>query len=101
MTLLNDVKTSLRISQSATAFDSEVSDLIAAAKDDLRLAGVLESKVDAADESLDSLVKRAVTVYCKANFGYENPEAERFMQSYNSLKAHLTLSQEFTVEATS
>lgn len=98
MALLNDVKTALRISQSATVFDVEITDLIAAARDDLRLAGTLPSKVE---DDNDTLIKRAITVYCKANFGLDNPDADRLQKSYDSIKSHLTLSQEYTVEATS
>lgn len=94
MPILNDIKTALRISINNTAFDSEITDLIAAARGDLMLAGILPAK---ANDDTDPLIKRAIVVYCKANFGYDNPEAERFQQSYNMLKAHLTLSQEYMV----
>jgi len=91
MALLDDVKLALRISSSA--FDSEVQDLIDAAKSDLQLSGVHPDRM----EENDPLIKRAIITYCKAHFGYDNPEAERFQQSYDMLKAHLTLSQEYTV----
>ncbi len=91
MSILDDVKVALRISN--TAYDSEISDLINAAKSDLALSGVL--KVD----DTDPLIKRALIVYCKANFGWNNPDAERLQQSYDMLKCHLALSQEYTVEA--
>ncbi|OBZ13340.1 DNA-packaging protein [Bacillus sp. FJAT-26390] len=95
MAILEDVKAALRIMPANTFFDTEVADLIAAARDDLRLAGVLSSKVE---DDEDTLIKRAVTVYCKANFGFDSPEAPRFQASYDMLKMHLTLSQEYTVE---
>lgn len=88
--LLNDVKDVLRVS--GNALDTEIQDLIDAAKVDLQLSGVHPSRIIEADP----LIKRAVTVYCKAHFGWDNPEAERFEQSYNMLKAHLTLSAEYT-----
>lgn len=91
MPILDDVKVALRISN--TAYDSEISDLINAAKSDLALSGVL--KVD----DTDPLIKRALIVYCKANFGWNNPDAERFQLSYDLLKGHLSLSQEYTKEA--
>lgn len=93
MALLDDIKLTLRISN--TAFDSEITDLISAARSDLKLSGVLESKVN---DDTDPLIKRAVVVYCKANFGWNNPDAERLQQSYNMLKSHLALSQEYTKE---
>ena len=91
-----DIKTALRISTNNTAFDSEIADLIAAARADLMLAGVLLAK---ANDDTDPLIKRAITVYVKANFGWNNPDAERLQQSYDMLKSHLALSQEYTVEA--
>jgi len=92
MALLDDVKLALRITSSA--FDSEIDDLIAAARADLRLSGVDPAKADADDP--DALIKRAVITYCKAHFGLDNPEAERLQHSYDMLKAHLTLSREYT-----
>ena len=48
-------------------------------------------------ERSDPLIKRAITLYCKAKFGYDEVNmAERFQQSYISLKHHLTLSAEYT-----
>ena len=90
MALLDDVKLALRISSSA--FDSEVQDLIDAANADLQLSGVHPNRLDEGDP----LIRRAIITYAKANFGYDNPEAERFQRSYDMLKAHLTLSQEYT-----
>ncbi len=90
--LLDDVKSALRISASTATFDTEVTDLIEAAKSDLVLTGVDQAKVDAPD----SLVKRAITVYCKANFGWNNPDAQLLHESYESLKMHLSMSADYT-----
>ena len=87
-----DIKTALRISTNNTAFDSEIADLIDAARADLMLAGILPAKVN---DDNDPLIKRAITVYVKANFGWNNPDAERLQQSYDMLKCHLALSQEY------
>lgn len=91
MSLLNKIKKSLRVS--ANAFDEEVQDLIDAARHDLMLSGVSKVK---ADSDTDPLICRAITVYVKANFGFDNPDADRLQQSYNMIKTHLTLSQEYT-----
>lgn len=91
--MLGKVKLALRISN--TLLDEEVSDLIDAARQDLILSGILSSK---AEDDNDALVKRAVITYCKANFGYDNPDADRFRQSYEMLKQHLSLSVEYTEE---
>jgi uncharacterized phage protein (possible DNA packaging) len=95
MALLDDVKLALRISISNTAFNGEVLDLIAEARADLKLSGVLAAKADA--ETPDALIKRGITTFAKANFGYDNPDADRLRNAYDMLKAHLTLSQEYTV----
>jgi uncharacterized phage protein (predicted DNA packaging) len=90
--MLNDIKNALRVS--GDDLDVEIQDLIDSAKADLVLSGVHKAKV----KDDDPLIKRAVTLYCKANFGYEDPRlSERFQESYISLKHHLTLSSEYTV----
>ena len=89
--MLEDVKNSLRVS--GNDLDTEIQDLINSAKADLILSGVHKDKVI----DTDPLIKRAVTLYCKANFGYDDVKlSERFEQSYISLKHHLTLSAEYT-----
>ena len=90
--MIEDVKKSLRIS--TDYFDTEIIDLIDSAKSDLILSGVLTSKtIDA-----DMLIKRAIILYSKAHFGLDNADSEKYMASYTSLKTHLCLSQEYTVE---
>ena len=90
--MLEDIKDALRVS--GDDLDTEILDLIESAKADLILSGVNKDKV----VDTDPLIKRAITVYCKANFGYEDPKlSERFQESYTSLKHHLTLSSEYTV----
>ncbi|MGG4462611.1 head-tail connector protein [Micromonospora provocatoris] len=88
--MLQDIKDALRLS--GDDLNQEVIDLIQAAKSDLMLSGVLKSKV----VDSDPLIKRAVIVYCKANFGWDNPESDKFQKSYDMLKEHLTLSVEYT-----
>ncbi len=89
--MLQDIKDSLR--ESGNDLDTEILDLIDAAKADLILSGVNKDKVI----DTDPLIKRAIIVYCKAHFGYDDVNmAERFEQSYISLKHHLTLSAEYT-----
>lgn len=89
--MFQDVKDALRVS--GNDLDNEIKDLIEAAKADLILSGVHKDKVI----DTDPLIKRAVIIYCKAHFGYDDTKiAERFEQSYISLKQHLTLSIEYT-----
>lgn len=90
--MLDNIKILLRISNNA--LNSEITDLIAAARHDLKLSGVLASK---ADSDTDPLIKRAVSIYVKANFGFDNPDSEKLTKSYDMLKTHLALSAEYTV----
>jgi uncharacterized phage protein (predicted DNA packaging) len=88
--LLDDVKVSLRVTN--TSLDIEISDLIAAARLDLIQSGISSDK---ANMDTDPLIRRAIITYCKANFGYDNPEANRFSESYNMLKIHLALAGDY------
>lgn len=91
MALLDDVKVALRVS--ASAFDDEIVDLIEASQEDLVLAGVLQSIMDAfiANPDSDKTIKRAVTTYAKAYFGWNNPDAEYFKDAYDMQKTRITL----------
>jgi uncharacterized phage protein (predicted DNA packaging) len=90
--MLEDVRAAMRISEGTTAFDGELTDLIAAARADLQLSGVSEAK---AEDDTDPLIKRAITVYVKWQFGFDNPDVDRLERAYTMLKAHLTLSQDY------
>lgn len=78
--MLDKVKLALRISTSA--FDDEINVLIKAAEADLGIAGVTTI------EESDPLIVRAVTTYCKANFG-EADEYDKLKASYDEQKAQL------------
>lgn len=90
--MLEDVKKALRINN--TAMDLEVMDLIDAAKMDMRILDINIDKVTDIGE-MDPLIKRAITLYCKGHFGYDNPDAERFIASYEKLRDHLSLSIDY------
>lgn len=93
MALIDDVKDYLRVS--GTDLDIEIGDLIDAAQADLLLSGILSTKVN---DTSDPLIRRAISVYVKANFGYDNQEAERFQKSYDLLKAHLSMAVDYNTE---
>lgn len=90
MPLLDDIKVVLRISSSNKVFDGEITDLIETARHDLKMAGISNDKADAETE-IDPLVKRAITTYVKANFGWDNKDSDKLNQAYESLKNHMTL----------
>lgn len=92
MALIDDVKDVLR--ESGAESTTEIQDLIDFAKADMKSVGILEIKIT----ETDMMIKRAINLYCKANFSYEDPKiSERFERQYDSLKIHLALSTEYTV----
>ena len=86
--MIDLVKGALRVTTDAPGIISEIENLINAAKLDLELAGVKYIEDD-------PLIQRAVIFYCKGHFGFDNPEAERFLRSYEMLKQHLSLSGDY------
>lgn len=93
MSFLSDAKDYLRVSTADT--DTEVQDLIDAARQDLILSGVLSTL---ANSETDPLIRRVVFGYVKANYGWDNPEADRMSNAHLMLKRHLLLSPDYTVE---
>lgn len=85
--MLETVKMALRIT--TTAYDSELTYLIEAAKLDLGIAGV------ALPEETDALVTRAVVTYCKMSFGLPE-DYERLKASYDEQKAQLSNATGYT-----
>lgn len=81
--IYESVKNALRIS--SDAFDSEVYGLIGAAVEDMLTKGVSPTWLGTDVDALPPLAKQAVVLYAKANFGYDNSEADRFLGSYDSL----------------
>jgi hypothetical protein len=85
--MLEMVKTALRIK--TTAYDSELTYLIAAAKLDLGIAGVV------VPEELDEIVKRAIITFCKLSFGLPE-DYDRLKMSYDEQKAQLITATGYT-----
>ena len=85
--MLEKVKLALRIS--TDAFDSELSDLIDAAKLDLGIAGVV------VPDELDAIVSKAIITYCKMSFGLPE-DYDRLKRSYDEQKAQLSNATGYT-----
>ena len=85
--MLEMVKTALRIK--TTAYDSELTYLIEAAKLDLGIAGVV------VPEELDEIVKRAIITFCKLSFGIPE-DYDRLKMSYDEQKAQLITATGYT-----
>lgn len=83
--MLNKVKMALRINNDA--YNDEITGLIDACKKELELAGIASSNI----VESDAIIVQAIISYCKGNFGYDNPDAERYLKSYESLKSFLCL----------
>lgn len=104
--LLDDIKIILRVS--ADSYDDEITDLIESAVKDLNITGIdsawftnLMVEVAEGEEPIvvDPLIKRAIALYCKAHFGYDNADHERLLKAYELLKGHLSISIDYEVEA--
>jgi len=102
--LKDDVKVALRLKTGA--FDNEVLGLIAAAKADLRLAGVVFDDLDETETTdgenvsetitngYDPLIKMAIILYCKTHFGQHDPQG-RFLNAYLYQKRALCLAGDY------
>lgn len=91
--MLEDVKKYLRISHEE--YDDEVQDLIDACKKDLELSGIASSQII----EDDTLIKRAIVLYCKLHFGFDNPDYDKLTNAYNLLVQHLSLSTDYNTES--
>ena len=80
--LLDACRAALRIPAFCNDFDEEIADVIEAARAELVAGGVSEAK---ANDDSDGRVRLAIKVYVKANFGMDNPDAERFMKSFDAM----------------
>ena len=87
MATLDKVKMALRIS--TTALDGELADLIAAAQQDLGIAGV------SVPSTLDEICTTAIITYCKMHFGLPE-ETEWLKKSYDEQKAQLVTATGYT-----
>lgn len=88
--MLDEVRSALRVD--GNDLDNEIQGLIDAARADLALSGV---RPDKANDDGDPLIRRAIIIYCRAEFDYADQAADKLRQSYEMLKRHLTLSEEY------
>lgn len=87
MDIKGKVKLALRVV--TDDFDEEIEDLIDAACLDMGIAGIVDT------DTTDPLIIRAVTTYCKMNFG-EPDEYERLKSAYDEQKAQLGMATGYT-----
>ena len=90
--MLDYIRKLLRIS--SDDFDEEIQELIDAAESDLELVGIMQAKFSRTGDLYDDiLVRRAIATYAKANFGADNPDTEKLMTAYVSLKERMAMAQ--------
>ncbi len=95
--MLEEVKRALRLTDND--FDDEVRLLIEAAKEDLESSGVASSyfvtkdeKTEEETEKIDNkLLKLAIILYCKAFFGFDNPDSEKYNNAYEHIKKKVSI----------
>lgn len=80
--ILDACRAALRIPAFCNDFDEEIADVIEAARAELVAGGVLPEK---ANDDSDGRIRLAIKVYVKVNFGMDNPDAERFMKSFETM----------------
>lgn len=80
--LLDACRAALRIPAFVNDYDEEIADTIEAARSELVAGGVLPDK---ANDDSDGRIRLAIKVYVKANFGMDNPDAERYMKSFDCM----------------
>ena len=89
--LMKLTKQSLSIIETATLKDKEIEMLIQAGIADLNRQGILASV-----DTEDSLIKSAVVMFVKANFGnVDIKEKELAQRTYGLLCANLSLSEDY------
>lgn len=90
--MLGKVKGALRID--GTDHDEELEGSILTAKALLREVGILESRLVPTDD----IARMAIIQYCKATFGTDPKDSDKFMFLFEEMKRFMALTQSYTVE---
>ena len=76
-------------------FDSQIRLAIAAARVKMQLGGVSVTK---SNDSSDPLVMVAIIAYVKGTVGNDNPDAERYLESFESMVTQMKLTDSYSKE---
>lgn len=79
-----------------TYFDGQITLAIAAARVKMQLGGVSATK---AEDDSDPLVMVAIIAYVKGTVGNDNPDAERYLESFESMVTQMKLTDAYSKEA--
>lgn len=85
MALLDDARLALRVTSTLT--DEEIQMWVDAALADMERVGVRLELID--EDNPSALVRSAVICFVKGQYGYDNAEAPRFLESYRMIVAGL------------
>lgn len=88
--IIAKVKTDLRITH--TALDVDISDMVDACVEDLRIVGVQVM------EPPDVTILAAIKLYCRAAYTDDTGKAEAYMVRYNAMKATLMMAKEYRAD---
>ena len=94
--MLTAARDALRIPSDVTAYDSEISVLIDAARSELRAGGVSSDK--AADDE-DGGIRLAIMTYRRAHVGMDNPDSGRLSAAFDSIRCSLAGNHEYRGES--
>ena len=89
MAIFDEVKVAIRTTATDAGLTTEITDIIAAAKLDMAAGGVTNT------DDTDALVKRAIILYAKANYGMANPDMEKYQKAYDNLKVLMALTMTY------
>lgn len=84
--LIQELKKALRVK--STAADGELQGLVCACVSEMRIAGVYATDLG------DPLARQAITLYCKAHYGYDE-KAGQFLEAYKALRDAMALSGDY------
>ena len=79
-----------------TYYDGQISLEIAAARIKMQLGGVSEAK---ANDDSDPMVVVAIISYVKGMIGNDNPDAERYLESFESMVTQMKSTDAYRLEA--
>ena len=89
----DQVKKNLRVMSNDDGINQEIADLIESARNDLYVSQSITK--DIASSVTNPLVKQAVVLYCKANFGLDNSDSEKYRAAYQDLADKLSVASQW------